>query len=78
MNNTPNWCTKKGVSKGAKVDIFAFELTKKAEKQVEQLPAYIVLKLAAWIEDVGSDGINEVRKIPGYHDEPLKGERKGE
>jgi proteic killer suppression protein len=23
-------------------------------------------------------GLREVRKIPGYHDEPLKGQRKGE
>ncbi len=30
------------------------------------------------IEDVGHRGLSEVRKIPGYHDEPLKGKRKGQ
>ena len=32
----------------------------------------------AWIEDVGHRGLSEVRKLPGYHDEPLKGKRKGQ
>ena len=32
----------------------------------------------AWIEDVGHRGLSEVRKLPGYHDEPLHGVRKGQ
>jgi proteic killer suppression protein len=60
------------------MEIFSVQLSRRAEKQLEKLPEYIVLKLAAWIEEVGVKGINEVRKIPGYHDEPLKGERKGQ
>jgi proteic killer suppression protein len=36
------------------------------------------IKLAAWIEDVGHRGLAEVRKIPSYHDEHLKGKRKGQ
>jgi len=31
-----------------------------------------------WIFQVESIGINEVRKILGYHDEPLKGDRQGQ
>jgi proteic killer suppression protein len=54
------------------------QLSKKAEKQVEKLPKHILLKLIAWIEDVGNNGIYEVRKIPSFHDEPLKGKRKGQ
>jgi len=27
---------------------------------------------------VGDEGLAEVRKIAGYHDEPLKGKRKGQ
>jgi proteic killer suppression protein len=30
-----------------------------------------------WIEEVEDKGIYEVRKIPGYHDEPLTGAWKG-
>ena len=32
----------------------------------------------AWIDDVASRGLSEVRKTPGYQDEPLKGDRKGQ
>jgi hypothetical protein len=31
-----------------------------------------------WVDDVEERGLEEVRKIPGWHDEPLKGERKGQ
>ena len=30
-----------------------------------------------WVEDVEERGLAEVRKISGYHDEPLRGELKG-
>lgn len=32
----------------------------------------------SWVETVDEIGINEVRKIAGYHDEPLKGKRFGQ
>lgn len=47
-------------------------------KDLKKVPMKIALKLAAWIEDVGHRGLNDVRKIPGFHDEPLKGKRKGQ
>jgi proteic killer suppression protein len=42
------------------------------------VPLPIALKLQAWVEAVGHDGLSKVRKIPGYHDEPLQGQRKGQ
>jgi proteic killer suppression protein len=45
---------------------------------LKKLPRHIITKLTAWINAVGHDGLNEVRKIPGFHDEPLKGDRKGQ
>jgi toxin HigB-1 len=39
---------------------------------------HIIAKLTAWINAVGHYGLNQVRKIPGYHGEPLLGERKGQ
>ncbi len=53
-------------------------ILKKAEKDLTKLPFYILEKLFSWIEQVELYGIQEVRKIPGHHDEPLKGSRKGE
>jgi proteic killer suppression protein len=32
----------------------------------------------SWVNAVGHDGLSQVRKIPGYHDEPLHGNRKGQ
>lgn len=42
------------------------------------MPPMIGRKLAFWIEDVSHKGLKEVRKVPGYHDEPLKGKRLGQ
>lgn len=58
--------------------IYRVYLTKKAEKNLKNIPRYILVKLQAWIDDVEDRGLGEVRKIAGYHDEPLKGKRKGE
>ena len=53
-------------------------LSKKVQKALKKLPVHIVRNLQFWIFQVESLGISEVRKIPGYHDEPLTGNRKGQ
>lgn len=53
-------------------------ISTKAKKEISKLPGFIVTKLLAWIDDVEVRGLEMVRKIPGYHDEPLKGDRKGQ
>jgi len=53
-------------------------LSKRAQKDLKKVPIYIVRKLDGWISSVEKDGLEEVCKIPGYHDEPLKGERVGQ
>lgn len=42
------------------------------------MPKHIIIKLMAWVEGVREKGLLEVRKLPGFHDEPLKGNRKGQ
>ena len=59
-------------------DIFDVKLSARAKKDLKKVPLPIALKLTAWIEDVGHRGLSVVRKIPGYHDEPLKGKRQGQ
>jgi proteic killer suppression protein len=54
------------------------ELNKLAKKQIKKMPRHIIENLAAWVDDVETRGLEEVRKIPGYHDEALKGERAGQ
>ena len=54
------------------------ELSRQAEKDLGKVPRYIELKLLSWIEAVETQGLEDVRRIPGYHDEPLKGDRVGQ
>ena len=53
------------------------EFTRRAEKQVRRLPRRVVRKLKTWTYLVEETGLEEVRKTPGYHDEPLVGRRRG-
>lgn len=50
----------------------------KVKKDLKKLPDYILRKLQKWAEQVEMLGLKEIRKVPGYHDEPLKGERRGQ
>ncbi|MCG8639157.1 MAG: type II toxin-antitoxin system mRNA interferase toxin, RelE/StbE family [Desulfobacterales bacterium] len=53
-------------------------LNKKAQKQIKKVPAHIARKLLIWAEQVEMLGIEEIRKIPGIHDEPLRGNRENQ
>ena len=53
-------------------------ISKEALKNLYSVPDYIRDKLYQWIERIEVFGIDEVRKIKGFHDEPLKGRRKGQ
>lgn len=57
--------------------ITTVRFTKAAEKDLKVVPEYVVEKLQAWQATVQLMGLEETRKIPGYHDEPLKGKLKG-
>lgn len=52
--------------------------TKNFDKQLEKVPDFIRKKVIFWIFLVENNGLHEVMKSPGYHDEPLMGERKGQ
>jgi len=58
--------------------IFQVYLSKRAQKQLERVPSFIAEKLLGWVQSVSEIGLQEVRKIPGYHDEPLHGDRTGQ
>jgi len=53
-------------------------ITKKAQKDLKKVPIHVVRKLKVWVNDVETLGLEEVRMLPGFHDEALKGKRKGE
>lgn len=60
------------------MDIFNVVITRSARRDLAKVPFHIVKKLQGWVDDVVKSGLREVRKIPGYHDEPLQGKRSGE
>ncbi len=43
-----------------------------------KLPDHIVRKLLKWMVLVNDKGIEEIRKIHGYHDKPLSRDRQGQ
>ena len=60
------------------MDIFSVDLSRQAERDLLKVPTHIIRKLYAWIDDIENHGMHEVRKVPGYHDEPLHGKRSGQ
>ena len=48
------------------------------EKALRKLPKHVLVKLHLWVSLVGTHGLENVRRIPGYHDEPLSGTRLGQ
>jgi proteic killer suppression protein len=58
--------------------INSVELSKLAKKQLRKVPRHVVDKLLGWIKLVEREGLREARRIPGYHDEPLRGSRRGQ
>jgi proteic killer suppression protein len=53
-------------------------LTRKALKDLKSVPYFIIYKFEVWSSLVEMRGLEEVRKISEFHDEPLKGKRTGQ
>lgn len=53
------------------------ELSKTCMKTFDKIPRHIREQFMFWVRDVENRGLAEVRKIPGYHDEPLWGALEG-
>lgn len=51
--------------------------SRKVQKQLDDLPEYIVGSFYDWAKAVERDGMESVRKLAGYHDEKLRGELAG-
>lgn len=55
------------------MDIFIVILAKQAKRDLLKTPLHVVRKLQGWVDDIEVLGLREASKVPGYHDEPLKG-----
>ena len=58
--------------------IYKVVISDRAKKDLRKHPAHIADKLEGWVQAVEKKGLEEVRRVPGYHDEPLHGDRKGQ
>lgn len=54
------------------------ELSRVALKQLRKVPRHVVDKLLGWVRLVEQEGLDNARRIPGFHDEPLHGQRAGQ
>ena len=50
----------------------------KVIKELRTMPVHIRRKLIGWAKAVELKGLQNVRKMSGYHDEPLLGSRRGQ
>ena len=53
-------------------------ISKNALKDLRKVPKPILDKLQSWIEAIELEGLREIRKLSGFHDEPLRGKRTGQ
>ncbi len=61
------------------MDIFEVILSNEVKKTLGSLPSHIPFKLMDWVTNVKEYGLRATMRIPGYHDEPVKGKkRKGQ
>jgi proteic killer suppression protein len=54
------------------------KISRKALKDLKTIPDYVKDKLQDWVESVETQGMAKTRKISGWHDELLKGQRRGQ
>ncbi len=63
------------MGKGPRCEVYS---SAQFEKQLRRVPFFIKEALLVWVESVEEQGLTEVRKLKGYHDEPLQGTRRGQ
>jgi toxin HigB-1 len=49
------------------------ELSRGAKKDLRVVPEHVQTKFQEWVVSIETVGLEETRKRPGWHDEPLKG-----
>lgn len=57
---------------------WSVSIAKRARRDFDRAPQRIQRALQEWVAAVEAEGMLQVRKIPGYHDEPLHGDRRGQ
>lgn len=58
--------------------IVRVDMAPSAQKSLKRCPIQIQQKLFVWVASVERKGLEQVRRQPGWHDEPLQGQRRGQ
>jgi len=53
------------------------DVSKRAERSLQKAPRQVAAKFLYWKRQVEEHGLETVMKIPGYHDEGLRGKLRG-
>ena len=48
------------------------------KQDLMRTPKALVIKFQKWVDDIEKYGLEEVRKVRGWHDHTLKGDRTGQ
>ena len=60
-----------------KIVIDQVEVSRRAERSLAKALKQVAAKFFYWKQQIQEHGLEFVRKLPGYHDEPLQGKLKG-
>ena len=52
-------------------------VSKQAREDLRSVPKQVAAKFRLWVVSVETVGLEDVCKVPGYHDEPLRGSLEG-
>ncbi len=53
-------------------------LSKKANKNLKKIPKHILILFDLWVETIETEGLEAIKKVKGYRDHALTGDRKGQ
>ncbi len=65
------------MSRGGRCD-FSLQTYYESKRHPTSYPDYIASKFKYWVSLIETMGVESVREIKGFHDEPLKGKRSGQ
>ncbi len=54
------------------------QISPAARKDLRRVPLHVARKLLTWVDAIEREGLEEVQKCRGYHDETLHGKRQGQ
>lgn len=57
--------------------IYKVSISEKVLRKLKKIPSHVLKNLTDWVVDIENLGLEVTRRVPGYHDEPLKGQWEG-